>query len=260
LFYQTGFSQFTVDEMIQAGLSVDEVTEFQTAFVIEQTHVNTLVSVLQGLGQSPLNQPEFYFSFQSPLDFVEQISVQEQLATDAYLGAAGLISSTEVLSEAASILVVEARQSSFANSVLGSDAFSSPFETGLSLEQVVNLVAPLIVSIPDNTILQVLGFDVNSFALQQTSITAFQEVSVSSSFSFSYFGGAEISPPENVNQLYCAFTEGSQSYFTQFTPGSGCEISNQLEVGEVVVVQLTVSESISVDQLFTAPQYIQLFP
>ena len=63
--------------MISVGLSESEVIELQNAVVIEQTHVDTLVSVIQSLGQQPLNQPQFYFSFESPVDFIVQLSVQE---------------------------------------------------------------------------------------------------------------------------------------------------------------------------------------
>lgn len=77
LFYDQGFSQFSVSDMISVGLSEDEVIEFQNAAVIEQTHVDTIVSVLQSLGETPFNQPEFYFSFNSPVDFVEQLAIQE---------------------------------------------------------------------------------------------------------------------------------------------------------------------------------------
>lgn len=77
LFYKQAFSQFSVSEMLQVGLSESQIVELQNAFVIEQTHVNTIVSVLQSLGESPLNQPQFYFSFSSPVDFLVQLSVQE---------------------------------------------------------------------------------------------------------------------------------------------------------------------------------------
>ena len=63
--------------MLEIGLSESQVVELQNAFIIEQTHVNTIVSVLQSLGESPLNQPQFYFSFSSPVDFLVQLSVQE---------------------------------------------------------------------------------------------------------------------------------------------------------------------------------------
>ena len=60
--------------MLAVGLSQSEIIEFQNSFVIEQTHVNTIVSVLQSLGVAPLNQPQFFFSFKSPVDFVEQLA------------------------------------------------------------------------------------------------------------------------------------------------------------------------------------------
>ena len=64
--------------MLAAGLSQTQIVEFQNALIVEQTHVDTIVTVLESLGQKPLNQPEFFFSFSSPVDFVVQLSVQEQ--------------------------------------------------------------------------------------------------------------------------------------------------------------------------------------
>lgn len=63
--------------MLSVGLSQSEIIELQNSFVIEQTHVNTIVSVLQSLNVSPLNQPTFFFQFNSVVDFVEQLAVQE---------------------------------------------------------------------------------------------------------------------------------------------------------------------------------------
>jgi hypothetical protein len=63
--------------MIAAGLSASEVVEVQNGFIVESTHVTTLVSTLQSLGQQPLNQPQFFFSFSSASDFIEQLAVQE---------------------------------------------------------------------------------------------------------------------------------------------------------------------------------------
>ena len=63
--------------MLSVGLSESEIIEFQNSAIIEQTHVTTIVNVLQSLGSEPLSQPEFYFNFQSPVDFVEQLAVQE---------------------------------------------------------------------------------------------------------------------------------------------------------------------------------------
>jgi hypothetical protein len=63
--------------MLSVGLSESEVIQFQNSAIIEQTHVDTLVSVIQSLGEQPLNQPEFYFQFNTPVDFVEQVVVQE---------------------------------------------------------------------------------------------------------------------------------------------------------------------------------------
>ena len=63
--------------MLSVGLSESEIVEFSNGAIIEQTHVDTIVSVLSSLGQQPLAQPTFFFEFSSVVDFVEQLSVQE---------------------------------------------------------------------------------------------------------------------------------------------------------------------------------------
>lgn len=157
-------------------------------------------------------------------------------------------------------MCVEALQASFSNSVLGQNAFTSAFETSLSIEQVVTLVAPSISSLPSGTILDVLGFSSSSFALQETSISSFQEVSCASNFQFMYGGNSMITPPEGCDQLYCAFTMGANTYYTEFDSNNGCPISNSLVSGNVVVIQITISESIDISQCLTAPQFITLTP
>ena len=77
LFYDQGFSQFSVEEMLSVGLSETEIVELQNGAIVEQTHVDTIVQVLTSLNVEPLNQPEFFFQFSSPVDFIEQLSVQE---------------------------------------------------------------------------------------------------------------------------------------------------------------------------------------
>lgn len=77
LFYQQGFSQFRVEEMLSVGLSETEIIELQNGAIVEQTHVDTIVQVLESLNVQPLNQPRFFFQFSSVVDFIVQLSVQE---------------------------------------------------------------------------------------------------------------------------------------------------------------------------------------
>ena len=152
-------------------------------------------------------------------------------------------------------MAIEARQSSFVNSVLGINPFSSPFETPLSIEQVVSIVAPFITSVPSGTILEALGFNTQAFAVPPIQVSAFEQVSIQSTFSFTYVGGGQIVPPSGVNQLFCAYTLGSNTFYTPFNKG-GCGISNQILVGSVVFVQITVAQSNNISDQFTAGQFI----
>jgi hypothetical protein len=179
-----------------------------------------------------------------------------RIATGAYLGAAGFISSKDILGAAASIMVVEARQSSFTNSILGLNAFSDAFETPLTIEQVVSLVAPSIAVLPSGTVLDALGFNTQAFAVPPTSIKAFEQISISATFSFSYSGGQQIVPPAGVNELFCAFTVGSSSFYTSFVPSTGCPLSKSLQVGTVAFVQITIAQDVGVSNVLTAGQFI----
>ena len=155
-------------------------------------------------------------------------------------------------------MATEARQSSFVNSVLGDNAFTSAFETPLSIEQVVTLVAPAIVNLPKGTVLDALGFNPSSFGLEQISVSSFEQVSIGDTLNFSYLGGDEITPPSGQDQLYCAYSVGSNTYYEQFIPSHGCQVSNSVSSGNVVVIQVTISESIDISECISAPQFIRI--
>lgn len=155
-------------------------------------------------------------------------------------------------------MAVEARQSSFVNSVLGINAFSSAFETPLSIEQVVSIVTPFIASVPSGTVLEALGFNTQAFAVPPIQVSAFQQVSIQSTFLFSYSGGGQIVPPSGVNQLFCAFSVGSSTFYTQFTPGTGCGISSNIVIGSVVFIQITVEQSTAFSSQLSAGQFITI--
>ena len=141
---------------------------------------------------------------------------------------------------------------------MGINAFSSAFETPLSIEQVVSIVTPFIATVPSGTVLEALGFNTQAFAVPPIQVSAFQQVSSKSSFLFSYAGGAQIVPPSGVNQLFCAFGVGSNTFYTPFTPSTGCSISNNIIVGSVVFIQITVSQSSTFSNQLTAGQFITI--
>jgi hypothetical protein len=154
-------------------------------------------------------------------------------------------------------MCVEARQSSFVNLLLGVNAFSI-FETPLSIEQVISLVASSIAEIPSGTIFQALGFDTSAFALETTDITVFEDVSIGSNINPSYSSGSQIDVPPGENQLYCAFTSGSNTAYSRFTPGQGCSVPNSLSSGNLAFVEITVSESIDISSLVSAGQFVTI--
>ena len=153
-------------------------------------------------------------------------------------------------------MVVEGRQSAFVNDVLGFNAFSDAFETPLSIQQVVSLVAPSIVSLPSGTVLDALGFNSQAFAVASIDVKAFSQVQISSMLNFNYAGGAPIVPPPGVSQLFCAWSVGSSTFFTPYNPGQGCQVSSQITSGSFVTLQVTVEESISFSSVVSASQFV----
>jgi hypothetical protein len=153
-------------------------------------------------------------------------------------------------------MAIEARQSSFVNSVLGNNAFSAAFETSLSIEQVVTIIAPFIVDVPEGTILQTLGFSAQTLGLDSISLSLFEEVTIEETLNFSFAGGQKIDFPSGKNKLFCAYTHAGKSSFTEFVPSQGCKIDKSLSSANVVLIQITVSESIELSECVTSPQII----
>ena len=154
-------------------------------------------------------------------------------------------------------MAIEARQSSFVNGVLGVNTFTSAFETPLSVEQVVTLIAPNIADPGRGTVLDSLGFNPDKIGLQQISISSFEEVSVEQTIKISFSGGDKISP-EGADQLFCSYSAGGKTVYEKFDSSNGCKVSKSLERGNVVVLQITVSESIALSECVSAPQFIRI--
>jgi len=148
-------------------------------------------------------------------------------------------------------MAVEARQSAFTNGILGLNAFSSAFETPLSINEVVSLVAPFIVSVPSGTVLEALGFSATTFALPQTDVVPFTHAKIGSMLNFGFSDG-NIVMPSGVNSLFCAFTSGTSKVFSAYTPGSGCQVPSSLDVAAFVFVQISVSQDTNFSSLVSA--------
>ncbi len=129
----------------------ENVLEFQTIQADEQAHVKFLVNAL-GADARPM--PTFQnLQMNNLQQFVQNSMVFENTGVGAYLGAAAYIDNVPYLVAAAGIMDIEARHAGYLNvlnnrkmtqNVLGQ---SPSFEVALTMQQVVDLVSPYVVSL-----------------------------------------------------------------------------------------------------------------
>ncbi len=107
----------------------------------EQTHVRTLISVINSLGGKPVLPCTYNFGYNNADDFLNIAMVLENTGVMAYDGAAKLIKDAKLRTAAATIATVEARHASYLNFVNGSDPFPSAFDTPKDMTAILNAVA-----------------------------------------------------------------------------------------------------------------------
>ncbi|BGP41886.1 hypothetical protein JCM10449v2_005880 [Rhodotorula kratochvilovae] len=144
-FYQQALDKFSLEVMVEAGLS-----HFQAAIVIEQvtaiqideaTHVTVLADTLVALGAEPFTGCGFNFdaALTDPMTFLSTARVLEAAGVSAYLGAAHLLTDPSLLLAASSIVTLEARHQSLLNVLNGGSYNPQAFDLPLMPQGVLAL-------------------------------------------------------------------------------------------------------------------------
>ena len=147
-FYRDGLQEFTAEDFSAAGYA-DNVYEF---FGIirdhEGAHVETLTSVITSLGGTPVEEATYDFgeAYADPQAFLATAAALENTGVSAYDGAAQFLTDPELLTAAGSIVAVEARHASYINLLTGELPFPAAFESPLTMEEVLEIAGPFIVS------------------------------------------------------------------------------------------------------------------
>lgn len=159
-FYKEGFAKFPASDFLALGLTQDDITALQKVGETEATHVTTLLSVISAAGAKPVEPCVYNFeaAFADAATMVATARVLEAIGVSAYLGAAPLVSSSDVLAAAASIVTVEARHNALIRVLSGAAAVPAAFDVALGPRAVFTLAAPFISSCPDGSNLNIPAF------------------------------------------------------------------------------------------------------
>jgi hypothetical protein len=155
-FYREGLANYTEAQFAAAGFDSTFYNNLQIVSADETTHVSFLTGAL---GSSAVAECIYNFPSTDPASFVALASVLEGVGVSAYLGAAASIMDPDYLTDAGSILTVEARHSSYIRASLDETPFPQPFDAPLTFNEVYTLAAQFIVSCPStNAALPVSAF------------------------------------------------------------------------------------------------------
>jgi rubrerythrin len=111
----------------------------------EDTHVDTLTSVIESLGGDPVEEACYDFGYDTVSEFLGVAAVLENTGVSAYDGAISLIEAEELLTAGATIATVEARHASYLNLLNGDSPFPDAFDEPLTPAQVLDAAGGFIV-------------------------------------------------------------------------------------------------------------------
>lgn len=115
----------------------------------EGEHVTTLTNLLSSNGVAPIPECTYMFPYSDPKSFVDLANMVTSVGIGAYLGGAMLLMDDPMLlTEAGSILTVEARHDAFLRAGVQGSPFPNPFDTALSALWAFNLAQEFIVQCP----------------------------------------------------------------------------------------------------------------
>jgi rubrerythrin len=144
-FYRDGIGLFIFGEDSR-GQSID--ANFAAIRDHEGAHVETLTSVITELGGEPVAEATYDFgdAYAEPMAFMATAMALENTGVSAYDGAGQFLTDPDLVTAAGTIVAVEARHASYLNLLNGELPFPAAFETPLTMDEVLEIAGPFIVS------------------------------------------------------------------------------------------------------------------
>jgi hypothetical protein len=149
-FYLEALSQFSETDFLAAGFDSSFFVNLQFVAFDEQQHVLFLEQTIEEFGETPVSACQYNFGFNDVSSFVALASVLEGVGVSAYLGAAGFISSSEVLTAAAAITVSEGLHQAFQRASVLNVVSANIAGTPLSPSAILTIAETFIQSCPSS--------------------------------------------------------------------------------------------------------------
>ncbi|KAL1792007.1 hypothetical protein ACET3X_009758 [Alternaria dauci] len=241
-YYKQGFAKFPMSDFMALGLSEGQVKSLMGVGQTEATHVTTLQSAIAGAGAKPVEPCQYNFdaALASADTMVKTARVLEAIGVSAYLGAAPLVNSSDVLAAAGSIVTVEARHQAFIRIASGAEPVPAAFDTALQPRAVFTLAAQFITACPEGSNLNIQTFP--AIALQNP-----EKATVGQNLKLA-------DPAQPAGASFCAFVGPNGNQFTKIADGN-CMVPQGLQ-GEVYMM-ITKSESVADAEVLAGPSVIQ---
>ena len=142
-YLEAEFYTLAVDAGVLSGSALGVVTNLRDH---ELAHVDAIIALIEKFGGAPVAKPQFTFpdsALASQASVLETAITLEPVGVGAYLGAAPLIQSPEVLAAAGSIAGVEGEHVVAVNNLLGIlPPAQEAFPAALTKDEVLAAVAP----------------------------------------------------------------------------------------------------------------------
>jgi rubrerythrin len=153
-FYNQGQSHFSRSDFAAAsflsgfGSAVtNSVYDYFNAIAEhERMHVQTLMSVIQSLGGTPVSACTYNFGYTNVDGYVAVAQALENTGVMAYDGAVAAIQAANLQTAAATIATVEARHAAYLNLLNGDSPFPAAFDTPKTMAEILAIAGPFIVS------------------------------------------------------------------------------------------------------------------
>ncbi|KAF8977554.1 hypothetical protein BGZ46_007302 [Entomortierella lignicola] len=146
-FYTLGLEKFDLKAFEAAGLDGRIREQFIGIREHEHTHVETLQSIIKSANGVPVPSCKYSFPLDNVHSFLAISRAFETTGVSAILGAIANFQG-DLLTDIASVVTVEGRQSSFVNEVTGLEGAPYPFDTPLDAREAFTLASQFIVSCP----------------------------------------------------------------------------------------------------------------